>query len=157
MRTKYSSIPGLLAVFMLSACLVLPANLASPSKVEADPGICKWDYLITPLVVPTRNDIVHCSELHDMAVGNDDKTIVVMARTTNTRFYYTSNDGRSFSGSRWNALNREPQWPAGAQVYSVAIAPDDPKFYAVTTTLPVPLVAALERSGSRETPAATGS
>jgi len=123
----------MLAIFMLAAGLVVPANLVSPSVAMADPGVCKWDYLVTPLVVPTRNDIVHCSELHDMAVGNDDKTIVVTARTTNNRFYYSSNDGRSFSGSKWNALNREPQWPAGARVYSVAIAPDDPKFYAVTT------------------------
>jgi hypothetical protein len=123
----------MLAIFMLAAGLVVPANLVSPSVAMADPGVCKWDYLVTPLVVPTRNDIVHCSELHDMAVGNDDKTIVVTARTTNNRFYYSSNDGRSFSGSKWNALNREPQWPAGARVYSVAIAPDDPKFYAVTS------------------------
>jgi hypothetical protein len=133
MKTKCKTLFGMLAILMLAAGLVVPANLVSPSAAKADPGVCKWDYLVTPLVVPTRNDIVHCSELHDMAVGNDDKTIVVMARTTNNRFYYSSNDGRSFSGSKWNALNRHPQWPAGARAYSVAIAPDDQKFYAVTT------------------------
>ncbi len=124
---KYPSKFGALVIIVLVANLVVSANMAT--KVEANPGICKWDYLITPLVVPTRNDIVGCSELHDMAVGNDGKTIVVMAnRNNNTRFYYSNKSGISFSESEWNALD-----PAGAQVYSVAIAPDDPKFYAVIT------------------------
>jgi hypothetical protein len=67
-----------------------------------------------------------------MAVGNDGKTIVVTAYLTNhTRFYYSNKTGYQFSGSKWTALQQD--LPADAQVYSVAIAPDDPKFYAVTT------------------------
>ena len=48
MKTKYPSMFGLLAVFMLVASFIVPANLASPAAVEADPGICKWDTVSTP-------------------------------------------------------------------------------------------------------------
>jgi hypothetical protein len=138
MKTKYPSLFGLLVVFTLIAGLVVPASLVRPQAADADPGVCKWEYILGPLSGSPTSAIQSCSELHDMAVGNDGKTIVVTAyRTNHTRFYYSNKTGYQFSGSKWTALQRD--LPAGAQVYSVAIAPDNPKFYAVTTDVEVPI------------------
>jgi len=140
MKTKYPSMFGILAMLMLVASLVIPANLASPAKVEADPGICKWDTIREPGALPGSGAITPATENLDIAIGSDGATIVVVQMTaavTGTTFQYSTTGGISWSGTRWNALTREPQWLTGTQTYAVAMAPDNPKIYAVTTDNPV--------------------
>ena len=48
MKTKYPSIFGALAILMLVAGLVVPANLTNPAPVEALDPICQWDIVDTP-------------------------------------------------------------------------------------------------------------
>ncbi len=52
MKTKYPNLFGILAALMLVASFVVPVSLASPSAVQADPGICKWDTLREPGALP---------------------------------------------------------------------------------------------------------
>ena len=52
MKTRFPSMFGLLAVFMLVASLVVPANVANPAPVQADPDVLRWSILDTPDSVP---------------------------------------------------------------------------------------------------------
>ena len=155
---------GLLAAVMLVASFVVPVNLISPAPVEADPGICKWDVLMTPGYLPLKNDLSAKSEILDMAVGGDGATILLVVRKTGTcveyqaagepisswcenplgctgnSLYYSSNNGISFTSAKSLNLVREFQrlfdnWD-GHQIYQVAIAPDNPNFWAVTADAP---------------------
>ena len=96
------------------------------------------------------------SEILSMAVGNDGMTVAAVVRTwippgdpaaasalnpyqyVNV-FYYSNTLGIAFTITRWTALIRRPNWPNltvsqyfGGNLFQVAIAPDDPKFMAVT-------------------------
>ncbi len=172
MKTKYPSMFGLLAVLMLVASLVVPANLMSPKTAEADPGICKWDHLITPGYMPGKGDISSRSDILDMAVGGDGATVLLTARVRLScafiqelgapfttwcpapnncpvnLLYFSNNNGVSFSSSKVLNLVREHLrlfgWD-GEQVYHVAIAPDNPNFWAVTMDEP-----GLDEGGPRE-------
>jgi hypothetical protein len=163
MKTKYPSIFGLAAALILVASFVVPTNLMSPAPVEADPGICKWDNLMTPGYLPLKNDVVSGYEKLDMAVGGDGRTVWMTQRATIScaaaqvlgppfstwcaaftgcpvnMLYYTNNNGISFTGSKTLNLVREFNqifgWN-GEQVYQVAVAPDNPNFVAVTMDAP---------------------
>ncbi|MCX5997757.1 MAG: hypothetical protein NTV42_09195 [Chloroflexi bacterium] len=50
-----------------------------------------------------------------------------------TGLYYSSNSGISATVTRYLALVRSPNFPGGANLYQVAIAPDDAKVWAVTS------------------------
>ena len=52
MKTKYPNMFGLLAVFMLVASLVVPANMVNPAPVQADPDMLRWSILDTPQSIP---------------------------------------------------------------------------------------------------------
>lgn len=56
---------GLLAVFLLVASFVVPANLASPAPVGADPGVCKGD-------IPSHAKLVEAARIAGLlyAVGH---------------------------------------------------------------------------------------
>jgi hypothetical protein len=157
MKTKYPSIFGLLAAVLLVLSFVMPASIATPAA--ADPGICKWDTLVTPNYLPLKNDVGLYAP-HDMAIGGDSSTVLITARyalpeilpsvpTTGAVYnalFYSNNNGISFAGTKYNTfasaywqLNIIPysptpapnrQWP---QVYQVAIAPDNPNFWAIVT------------------------
>ena len=143
MKTKYPSMFGILAMLMLVASLVIPANLVSPSKVEADPGICKWDTIREPGSLPGTMALAPATEPIDIAIGSDGKTVVVVytmaqpALPTGSLnlFIYSDSGGIFWTATRWTALIREPQWTPGVfrNVYNVAMAPDNPKVFAVTT------------------------
>ncbi len=168
MKTKYPRMFGLLAAVLLVASFVIPASLMNPAPVEA--GVCKWDTINLPGSLPLKNDIRGGSEILDMAVGGDGATILFVGRTaisaweatllnlptaifvvqTNLNLiYYSNNGGISFTGSKFLNLLRD--WPGGMAawegelIYQVAIAPDNPKFWAVTTDLPT-----FETTGPRE-------
>jgi len=85
MKTKYPSMFGLLAALLLVASFVIPVNLVSPAKVQADPGICKWDILLTPGALPLASDLSLTTDLIDMAVGGDAKTVLL-----NRRYYISA-------------------------------------------------------------------
>jgi hypothetical protein len=154
---------------MLVASFVVPASLISPAPVEADPGICKWDSLMTPGYLPLKNDVApHAGgglvmgwDTHDMAVGGDGATVLLVAQnwtavpglptvpTTgyfNNQLYYTNNNGISFTGTKFTAFCNDywkkfgidratytSDWTVWPNVWLVAIAPDNPNFWAIVT------------------------
>ncbi|MBM3142414.1 MAG: hypothetical protein FJ005_05130 [Chloroflexi bacterium] len=166
MKTKYPSMFGLLAALLLVVSFVLPTNVMTPQPVGADPGIMKWDSIITPGYLAGKNDVPNrANETLDMAVGGDGATILLTAKvwttaadmgavlltvgTANvlpalwggnahyTNLYYSNNGGLSFSASvSLNFLRDFARvvgiW-SGELIYHVAVAPDDPKFWVVTT------------------------
>jgi len=152
MKTKYPNLFGILAVLMLVASFVVPVNLVSPSTAQADPGICKWDTLREPGSLTGTEVIGRNTDILDLAVGNDFNTVVaVVDENVPTYvlaggiggpinlFKWSNTKGIFWSAAKWLALTRHPNWVlpiAGRfsrQVYQVAMAPDDPNFYAVTT------------------------
>ncbi|MGD0355435.1 MAG: hypothetical protein ABSB31_08345 [Dehalococcoidia bacterium] len=93
MKTRFTRIPGALAAILLIAAFVIPAGVATSSVVSADPGIMRWDTVMTPEAFPLKNDVdnVHFpgtasldipmgSEILSMAVGNDGQTIAWIVR-----------------------------------------------------------------------------
>ncbi len=107
-------------------------------------------------------DVARGSEIIAMAAGNDGMTDVFIARSwlsaatagvlaannpaqaagwaiaANTyvnMFYYSNTLGIADTITRWFALVRHPNFPGGANLYQVAIAPDDPKVMVVTSDL----------------------
>jgi hypothetical protein len=158
MKTKYPDLFGMLAVLMLVAGFVVPASLASPPAVQADPGICKWDTLKEPGNLPGTEVIARGTDIIDLAVGSDSNTVVAVvdegptsysAGPTNL-FKWSNTRGLFWTSSKWLALTRKPEWggtfingfPADRltrQCYQVAMAPDDPDFFAITTDNGTPL------------------
>ena len=137
------------------ASFVVPANIAAPSAVSADPGIMKWDTVSTPNSVAGKNDVLNKyspwgtdkgSEILDMAVGNDGMTVAFITRTwlsaaqgdpvtTQTgyhnRFMLSGTSGISTGASRYSALARNTQWQARMtatdipELFQVTLAPDE--------------------------------
>ena len=170
MKKKTSITYGLLAILMLVAGLVVPGRLGSPIPVVADLGICKWDALTTPGYLPLKNDVASAVtgtnwvmgyDIHDMAVGGDGATVLLVAQywlpkilpslpnngTFTNNLFYSNNNGLSFSGTKHTAFQQEffsfyniPQaiYQTNENVYPnvwmVAIAPDNPNFWAIVTS-----------------------
>jgi hypothetical protein len=140
MKTKYPNLFGILAALMLVVSFVLPAGLASPTGVAADPGICKWDTLREPGDLTGTEVIARCSDPIDMAVGSDFNTIVVIVKevtitgSSTNIIKWSNTKGLFWSSSKFLALARETNWTTGDQVISVAMAPDNVNFWAVSAT-----------------------
>ena len=92
MKTRFPSILGVFAAILMVASFVVPMNIAAPSPVSADPGIMKWDTVITPGSFPAKNDIFNPywpeggdsprgGEILDMAIGNDGITYAWIVKT----------------------------------------------------------------------------
>ncbi len=152
MKTKYTSMFGLLVIAMLVASFVVPMNLTGRATVEADPGVMRWSTVDTPGrlaggVGDITNDWgINGSAIHDLAIGPDSMTLLASIRDIPTPFTGVpvgtgmTNMIRSspfmgvmWPGSVYNAALRATGWLAGTQIYQVAIAPDDAKFWAITT------------------------
>jgi hypothetical protein len=168
------------------ASFVIPVSIAQPAAVSADPGIMRWDTVLTPEILPLDTDIDNqqCfpyyvpipaptgntgpapfiaqgkgSEILSMAVGNDGATIAWVVRDylfavghltpSYENLLYLSNTGGIVAscGKELQLLVspgfylpltiNDPQADPKmnglpSQCYQVAIAPDDPKFIAVT-------------------------
>ncbi len=99
MKTKYPNMFGLLAVFMLVASLVVPANVANPAPVQADPDILRWSILNTPDGLPPQNLIKEVgnmsiplpfgipdtgSEVAKVVVGSDGSTMYGLMNANGT-------------------------------------------------------------------------
>ncbi|MEI6186584.1 MAG: hypothetical protein WCP43_05200, partial [Dehalococcoidia bacterium] len=133
---------------------LLPAGLLNPHTVEAAPGIMRWDTVNTPASDSnSKYDVLNPyfpsdnftgSEIRDLAVGNDGKTLIaavtVDGRTVNPSngkgplgvLFKTDNGGITWSLSAYRMLISTTGWVPGNHVYNVAMAPDAPKIWAVS-------------------------
>ena len=90
MRIKFPAIIKVIAGMLAVAVFIIPANMVSPATVSADPGIMRWDTVLTPGYLANKWDIDNLhglganmgqgSEIIDMAAGNDGKTVVAIVR-----------------------------------------------------------------------------
>ncbi len=135
MKTKYPSMFGVLAALLLVASFIIPTNLINPSPVQA--GVCKWDRMYMPGENAARGDVFNASEVNKIVVGSDGATIlaVVNANAFGGPILFNS----PMMGLMWaytGYLNLAAvMGPLGANplVFDVAIAPDNPAFWVVTT------------------------
>jgi len=149
MKTKYSRILGLFAVMMLVVSFVVPANMVNSSPVNAvsdeDKNTMEWLMVDTPdslalfvkeLYTPREAG----SEIIQLLVGNNGATMYTLVRaplssTGAARWIElrsSTNGGRSWSGTKWTAL--DDMVSAGARTtvcWNMAIAPNDPKMIAM--------------------------
>ncbi|MCX6005179.1 MAG: hypothetical protein NT082_05855, partial [Chloroflexi bacterium] len=98
--------------------------------------ILRWDIINTPRSFPERNDILPRSEINEIAVASDGKTIyaIDIPDASSGPAVYTSIWRSTDCGISWSP--RASRWlmqTAPAPVYPVAdiaVAPDDPNFIA---------------------------
>ena len=169
MKTRFTRISRSLAAIFMIASFVIPAGVATTSHVSADPGIMRWDAVMTPEAFPQKTDVdnVHYpltpagipmgSEILNMAVGNDGKTIAWIVRDFQYSqpayppmyrnvIYWSNTSGITASTSKEGGLMRAAGFILGvgvvalnpngqglpANCYQVAIAPDNAAYMAVT-------------------------
>ena len=131
--------------------------LASPAAVSADPGIMRWDTVITPGSIMNKWDIVNLhglgantgqgSEIIDMAAGNDGKTVAAIVRMwvpeitgsiallpagVYKNIVLMSFDGGITFSDLMSGLN-SPILSTAPNFFQVAIAVDDPKVIVLTS------------------------
>ena len=146
-------LPFLSAVII--AAMVVPVGVLSPLPARADSGMMRWETVSTPNSVPNRNDILNTytntvatdptgSEIRDLAMGDDGKTLIAAVTVDNRTIvdsnnpgplgvlYTTANGGISWSTAAYLQLIRSTGWITGDHVYNVVIAPDDSKIWAVS-------------------------
>ncbi len=149
MKSKYSSIAGIFAVLVLVASFLVPAKLANPEPVEADPGLMEWTIVDTPDSEPALTKSLFTpwnlgSEVIKLLVGNNGNTMYALVRARRTPgatsaqayiYLYKSIDGgRSWSSAKYNNLmasagDGTPPAPRMI-VWDITIAPDDPNIIA---------------------------
>ena len=153
MHIKFPKTLGVMTGLLAIAAFVIPAYIAAPSAAFADPGIMKWDTVITPGSIINKWDILNLhglgantgqgSEVIDMAAANDGKTIAAIVRT----WVPATTDIASSSGQYRNVIRmsqdfgiswRSPVYPLlGESTYpnafQVVFFPDDPTTVVVTT------------------------
>ena len=133
-KRKHPSIFRLIVAVVLVAGVVVPCSLARASHTEAAPGICKWDTLDMPGLVPGKHDILHGSEVNKIAVGSDGTTIIaaVTVGAGDIDLYATDTTGIIWSDNKDRLL--DSAMGGERAVWDVAIAPDDPNLWAVVTS-----------------------
>jgi hypothetical protein len=137
MRTKYPSMFGVLAALLLVVSFIIPANFAAPSPVEA--GVCKWDRIDMPGSSPARLDIDQCTEVTRIRAGSDGTTLVALVKDQDMfpfgpMIYVSPLMGLMWSPTAWVNLISNPNAQAWTGIcYDIAIAPDNPAFWAVVT------------------------
>jgi hypothetical protein len=136
-KGKHPSIFRLIVAVVLVAGVIVPCSLARASHTEAAPGICKWDTLDMPGSVPGKYDILHGSEVNRIAVGSDGATIIaaVTVGAGDIDLYATDTTGIIWSDSKDRLL--DSAMGGDYAVWDVAIAPDDPRLWAVVTSTAV--------------------
>src|SRR4030042_992863 len=136
MKTRYTGISRLSAIFILVAALAVLANLPIPSPTTAAPGICKWDYVTTPGSGLPISDIMLNSEVNRLVAGPNSRLLAIVQRTTVPPLilYASGDSGRSWGTS--GALGQAMITDFGAQtnVWDAAVAPDDGSFWAIVTS-----------------------
>ena len=86
MKTRYSSIVGVLAVLLLLASFLVPGKFVAPAPVEADPGLMEWTPVTTPDTEPAQTKQLYTprdlgSEVIKLLVGNDGSTMYALVRS----------------------------------------------------------------------------
>jgi hypothetical protein len=149
MKISYTRIVGSLAVLLLVVSFLVPAKLASPTPVEADPGLMEWTIVDTPDSEANQTKQLHTpwengTELIKLAVGNNGSFMYVLSRerayTTPTKtegvnygilLYKSVNGGVSWFNSPSRALaaaaaaNGHVTNMYEMIVWDMALAPDD--------------------------------
>ena len=156
MRIKFPAIIRVIAGMLAAAAFIIPANIVSPASVSADPGIMRWDTVITPGYMENKWDIDNLhglgantgqgSEIIDMAAGNDGKTVAAIVRmwvpeitgqiaspagAYKNIVLMSFNGGITFSDSLYHTQFPNPL--TAPNFYQVAIAPDNPKVIVLTS------------------------
>jgi len=136
MKNKGFIVSSLLALFMLVAGLVVPANLGITVPAQAAPGVLQWSIVDTPGSFINRADIVLASEVNKLIVGPRTMMLAIVTRfATPSLLLYASGDyGRSWgtSGDLTEAMT--DAWGGLRNVWNAAIAPDDYKFWAIVSS-----------------------
>jgi hypothetical protein len=129
---------GVLAALLLVASFIIPTSLASPSPVQA--AVCKWSSVDMPGSSIARGDIALGPEIYKIAVGNDGMTVLALVYIDDPALPpgpILLNS--SFMGLMWGNTafqNLAAAMAAAGAVpilFDVAIAPDNPAFWAVVT------------------------
>ena len=146
-------LPYLAAVVIAS--MLAPVGVLSPQPARADAGIMRWETVNTPNSDNTsKYDVLNPyfpptdnftgSEIRDLAVGNDGKTLIAAVTVDNRTInpsnfkgplgvlFNTTNNGISWSLSAYRSLSGSTGWNAAYHVYNVVMAPDDSKIWAVS-------------------------
>ncbi|MDD5399315.1 MAG: hypothetical protein PHU70_09595, partial [Dehalococcoidia bacterium] len=149
------TLPGkrfIICITLAAVVTLLLSGLVDPYRSDADPGIMRWDTVSTPNSVPNRNDVLNPyinnsftgSEIRDLAVADDGKTLLAAVTVDNRTIaaannpgplgvlYNTANSGISWNTAAYRVLAGNAAWSADKHVYHVAVAPDDAKIWAVT-------------------------
>ena len=150
MKAKLSSFVGLFAVMLLVASFLVPASVASPAPVSADPGLMEWTPVVTPDTRASSRDELHSpnyaalgddggSEIIKLVVGNDGSTMYCLVRSIGEsltaggapkfgaiQMLKSNNGGRTWSIANHAAL-RDKMANDNAVAWDIAIAPDDPE------------------------------
>jgi hypothetical protein len=146
MKTKYSSMFGLLAVLLLVASFIVPAKLASPTSVEASAdSTLRWAILDTPNSLPNNFKEVYNgaglmgAELNKLVVTSAGNLMYMVATGFGPLggpfdiLWFTPDGGVDWMPSVTKNLQRDlgANWLNFFPVYDVAAAPDDPRVVAV--------------------------
>ena len=145
-------LPCLSAVVI--AAMLAPVGVLVPLPARADAGIMRWDTVSTPNSLPSKYDVLNPyfpptdnftgSEIRDLAVGSDGKTLIAAVTVDNRTIdltnikgplgvlFSTANSGISWSLSAYRSLIGSAGWNADCHVYNVVMAPDDPGIWAVS-------------------------
>jgi len=131
----------LVIALALISGLALPARLANPAQVEANPGISRWDIILTPGSISDKIDILPGSEINRLATSPGNRTLLAVttrtAQVPPTRLY-SSTEGRAWGGASAHLfqamINEYGTFVGPRNIWDVAIAPDDSRFWAVVTS-----------------------
>jgi len=146
--------PIIICLLLAAVVTLLPSGLLNPYRSEADPGVMRWETVTTPNSVSNKNDVLNPtfnlgdtftgSEIRDLAVADDGKTLLAAVTVDNRTvassnnpgplgvLYNTPNGGISWTTAAYRRLAGDDAWSVDKHVYHVAIAPDDANIWAVT-------------------------
>jgi len=135
MKLHFSTISMIFVTSIMVASLVIPLHLATPHAASADPGIMKWDTVATPGYMPSRYDVVNPhvpngsnnargSEVLDVAVGSDGKSVAAAVRIGNA-----TNGTRSLLYSKDNGITWQIRL---TNVYQVIPTTGNPNYLTAT-------------------------
>jgi len=121
------------AISILVAALAVLANLPLPFLATATPGMCKWDYVITPGSGLPISDILLSSEIDRLVAGPSSRLLAVVQRTTvpPLMLYASGDSGRSWGTSAELVRTMLIELGAQTNVWDAAVAPDDGNFWAI--------------------------
>jgi len=114
LKTKYPSMFGLLVALMLVASFVVPANVAAPAPVQADPDVLRWSIVDTPDSVPPDTLFKEIgpalmgtgSEVMDLEVASDGLTMYAIVN-----WQLSNGNLRGLAAGLFGAAMFAAMWP----------------------------------------------